>query len=120
MNLTDLHTFSLVAETGTISRAAQRLNVPKSTVSRRVQRLEDALGQALLKRSPRSVMLTEIGTALYQRSAPSLHELHAAVDAIEDADREPTGTLRLTTVPGFGHSSPFLDCLRSYGLNHRI
>ncbi len=116
MNLTDLHTFSLVAESGTISGAAQRLNVPKSTVSRRVKRLEDALGQALLKRSPRSVVLTEIGTALYQRSAPSLKELNAAVDAIVDGDREPTGTLRLTTVPGFGQSSLFLDCIRSYGL----
>ena len=40
MNLADLQTFSLVAQTGTISAAARRLGVPKSTVSRRVRRLE--------------------------------------------------------------------------------
>ena len=50
MNLADLQTFSLVAQTGTISAAARRLGVPKSTVSRRVRRLEDALGNELLRR----------------------------------------------------------------------
>lgn len=118
MNLTDLHTFSLVAQSGTITRAAQRLSVPKSTVSRRVRRLEDALGQALLRRAPRSVTLTEHGRALYQRTEPALNELQAAVDAIAQADGDPTGTLRLTTVPGFGHSSLFLSCIRDYCLKY--
>ena len=37
MNLSDLHTFHLVAETGTITAAAEKLAVPKSTVSRRIR-----------------------------------------------------------------------------------
>jgi DNA-binding transcriptional LysR family regulator len=118
MNLTDLQTFTLVAETGTISAAAQRLGVPKSTVSRRVRRLEDALGHELLRRSPRAVSLTEHGKVLYQRSAPSLHELNEAAKAITHADTEPKGTLRLTTVPGFGHSHPFLASIRDFGLRY--
>jgi len=118
MNLTDLQTFSLVAETGTISAAAQRLGVPKSTVSRRVRRLEDALGHELLRRSPRAVALTEHGKVLHQRSAPSLQELQAAADAIAHADTEPTGRLRVTTVPGFGQSHQFVRCIRDYGLKY--
>ena len=118
MNLTDLQTFSLVAETGTISGAAQRLGVPKSTVSRRVRRLEDALGHELLRRSPRAVTLTEHGRVLHQRSCASLKELDAAVDALMNADTEPRGTLRVTTVPGFGYSHLFVSCIRSYGLKY--
>jgi DNA-binding transcriptional LysR family regulator len=118
MNLTDLHTFTLVAQTGTISAAAKRLGVPKSTVSRRVRRLEDALGRELFRRTPRAVTLTEHGIVLHQRTAPSLRELEQAAEAIAYADTEPTGTLRITTVPGFGHSQQFISCVRDYGMKY--
>ena len=114
MNLTDLHTFSLVAETGTITGAAKRLGVPKSTVSRRVRRLEAQLGHDLLRRSSRSVALTENGQALFQRSQPPLQELHAAVATLEHSRSEPVGKLRISTVPGFGQSLAFVSCLESY------
>ncbi|MEO0600513.1 MAG: LysR family transcriptional regulator, partial [Myxococcota bacterium] len=51
MNLNDLQTFVVVAEVGTFAGAAARLDVPKSTVSRRVARLEAELGLPLLTRS---------------------------------------------------------------------
>lgn len=115
MNLTDLHTFNMVAETGSISAAAARLNVPKSTVSRRVQRLEDALGRELLKRSARAVSLSNHGLTLHQRTHSSLKELEQAAATLDHADAEPTGTLRLTTTPSFGQSPRFIHCLQSYG-----
>ena len=118
MNLTDLNTFSFVAETGTISAAANRLGIPKSTVSRRVQRLEDALGHELLRRSSRSTSLTEHGKILHQRSAASLNELRAAGDALVHADSEPSGTLRLTTVAGLGQSHRFIRCLADFGKHY--
>lgn len=118
VNLTDLNTFVVVAEAGTITAAAQRLGVPKSTVSRRVRRLEDALGHELLRRSPRAVSLTAHGKMLHQRSAPSLRELQEVADALTHADTEPSGTLRITTVPGFGTSHQFLNCIHSYGLKY--
>jgi DNA-binding transcriptional LysR family regulator len=118
MNLTDLQTFSLVAETGTISAAALRLGVPKSTVSRRVRRLEDALGHELLRRSPRAVTLTEHGKVLHQRCATSLQELQAAATALAHADTEPAGTLRMTAVPWIGQSHHFVCCIRDYGLKY--
>lgn len=118
MNLNDLQTFCLVADTGTVSAAAKRLGVPKSTVSRRVRRLEDALGHELLRRSARAVTLTEHGRALHQRSAASLRELAAAAEALQGEDKEPNGALRVTTVPGFGQSHAFVECIRSYGLQY--
>ena len=116
MNLTDLKTFVRVAETGTISGAAKRLGVPKSTVSRRVRRLEDQLGRELLRRAARSVTLTPHGEILHQRSVHALDELEAAAEAMTGRDDEPSGVLRVTTVPGFGNSQRFLRSVREFGL----
>ena len=116
MNLTELQTFCLVADTGTISAAAARLGVPTSTVSRRVRRLGDALGQELWRRSPRAVSFTEQGVVLHLRSAGALRELQAAADALSDIPAQPSGTLRITTVPDFRRTQSFVHCLRDYGL----
>ena len=118
MNLNDLQTFVWVAQSGTLSGAAKRLGIPKSTVSRRIQRLEDAIGHELLRRTPRSVVLTEQGKALYLRSAPPLRELQDTAEAISHVDTEPTGILRITTVPGFGHSHFFVQCIQNYILKY--
>lgn len=118
MNLTDLQTFSFVAETGTISGASKRLKVPKSTISRRIRRLEDALGHELLRRSPRAVTLTELGKVLHQRTTASLYDLRTAADAVTQADAEPTGTLRVTTTPSFSQNRSLITCLKGYGLRY--
>ncbi len=118
MNLSDLHTFSLVGATGTISGAAQRLGVPKSTVSRRVRRLEDALGTELLRRTARSVTLTKAGEALLRRTQPALQELENAKQALLQSDTEPSGTLRLTTTPSFGQSHEVIACVREFGVTY--
>ncbi len=118
MNLTDLSTFVLVAEAGTISGAAQRLGVPKSTVSRRVSRLEDALGVELLRRSARAVALTDHGRALHRRTSPALRELQDAGEALLDTTATPAGRLRLTTAVDFGQTRRFADMVASYGIRY--
>ncbi len=115
MNLTDLKTFALVAETGTITGASKRLKIPKSTVSRRVRRLEDALGHELLRRSPRTVALTKHGKVLYERTRSALLEIDTAAETIAQADTEPSGTLRVTTTPSFGQSLSVVRCIKTYG-----
>lgn len=97
MNLTDLQTFVLVAEHGSLAGAAEALGVPRSTVSRRVARLEAELGRALLERSARSVALSDDGRALYARSAPALRELVDVEQDLLDSAAEPRGRLRLST-----------------------
>ena len=64
MDLRQLEMFRAVAEQGTFTRAADRLHVSQSAVSRQVQLLEDELGGVLLRRTARGVTLTEAGELL--------------------------------------------------------
>jgi DNA-binding transcriptional LysR family regulator len=114
MNLTDLHTFSIVAETGTITSAAKRLKVPKSTVSRRVRRLEEDLETELFLRTARSVTLSQEGHSLYQHVSSAFNELHEAEEALKNREIEPSGTLRITTTLGFGQMYSFVSCIATY------
>jgi DNA-binding transcriptional LysR family regulator len=118
MNLNDLQTFSIVAQMGTISSAAIKIGVPKSTVSRRVRRLEDSFGVELLRRSPNSVTLTEDGLNLHKRVSSALRQLLDAEDAFKETSTQPFGVLRITTTHGYGHSPSFVKCIADYGLKY--
>ncbi len=110
MNLIELQTFVLVASCGTMKDAAARLGVPTSTVSRRVARLEDALGVELLRRAHRSFALTDQGHQLFVRSAPLLDELDSVATALSERDTEPRGLLRITAPQDLG-TTPFVSDL---------
>ena len=64
--------FLKVAELGSFAEAAHVFNVSASSVSRRVQDLEEELGVALLHRTTRSVTLTELGTVFLQKGLADL------------------------------------------------
>lgn len=68
MNLAAIETFLAVVETGNLNKAAERLNVTQSTVTARLDALDDALGQKLLVRSRKGAQLTKAGFA-FQRHA---------------------------------------------------
>lgn len=114
VNLVDLDAFVRVVETGSLTGAAEQLGVPKSTVSRRVARLEDALGLPLLTRSARSVTVTEDGLRLHARSAPALRQLAEVERELDDRAETPTGVLRLTTPQDLGHSTGFARLLTDF------
>ena len=63
-NLDLVRTFVTIASVGNFTRAAETLRRQQSTISLQVQRLEDALGQKLINRTPRSVRLTSEGEML--------------------------------------------------------
>ena len=94
-DLTLLSSFLEVAETGAISRAAERLFVTQPALSRRLQQLEAELGVTLFERTPRGVALTEEGRYL-QREARALVErydhLRAGVAALANLE---AGTVRV-------------------------
>lgn len=94
MNLNDLATFVHVAELGTYAATARAEGVPRSTVSRRVARLEEELGVALLRRSARTFVLTDEGRILHDRAAPALREITRVERDLEGA--APEGRLALT------------------------
>ena len=101
-NLNDIKVFTRVVEAGGFTAAAKDLGMPTSAVSRRVARLEEALGVRLLQRTTRSVRTTESGQAYYQRTARAMEELAAAERAVEALQEEPRGLLRVTVPEDFG------------------
>ena len=91
----NLSAFVAVVETGGFSRAAGRLNVGKSIVSRRVSTLEASLGVQLLRRTTRSLSLTATGHQFYEHAVRILGELDEAERAVSDSSAELRGRLRL-------------------------
>jgi DNA-binding transcriptional LysR family regulator len=98
-SLDDLHAFVRVADTGSFTAAGDQLALPKSTVSRRVHRLEENLGVQLLNRTTRAVRLTEVGRVLHARYARSIEDLVGVEQVVADEAEEPSGTLKVS-LPG--------------------
>lgn len=66
MDLNDAVIFVKVIEAGSFTAAARELRLPKTTVSRRVRKLEETLGAQLLHRTTRTLNLTEAGTTFFE------------------------------------------------------
>ncbi|WP_394847302.1 LysR family transcriptional regulator [Pendulispora brunnea] len=94
--LEELEAFVRIAELGSLTAAAQRLRVPKSTLSRRLSRLEEGLGAQLLTRTTRKLHLTEVGAAYLERIAPALAHIDEANREAQGDRDTPRGHLRIT------------------------
>ena len=108
--LEELRTFVEVVESGGLNRAAARLGVSKSIISRRITRLEADLGTRLLSRSTRGIIPTEAGIEFKIRCDRILAELDEARDAIAQQGGSVRGRLRLSAPLAFGvrHLAPVL------------
>ncbi|GLW89762.1 LysR family transcriptional regulator [Actinokineospora globicatena] len=100
--LGDVAVFVRVVEAGSFSAAARALWMPKSSVSRRVARLENRLGVRLLHRTTRSLALTDAGRAYHARVSVALAELDSAAGAAADSREAPRGVVRLAARPDVG------------------
>lgn len=80
----DLEAFLAIADTGSFQRAANRLAVSQSAVTRRIQKLETSLDSRLLERTTRSLKLTLAGRNFEERARTILAEAHEAVHALAD------------------------------------
>lgn len=98
----DIAAFLQVVETGSISAAAQRLNLSKSVVSKRVTDLEAALGVELLHRSTRGVVPTDKGIAFHERAKEIMRELDQAAEQVAEREGDFCGELRVTAPMSFG------------------
>src|SRR6202030_3793818 len=92
--------FAAVVEHSGFSAAARSLNLPKSSVSRHVGRLEDRLGVRLLERSTRNVRLTEIGSSYFARCKAILSELETAEQDLALLRSDPIGIIRVSCPTG--------------------
>jgi DNA-binding transcriptional LysR family regulator len=109
MDLEELQTFVEVADAGGVSPAARRLGVSKSIVSRRLFRLESALGVQLLARTTRGAALTEAGVTFRDHAARVCAEIETARESILPTG-DLCGQLRVATPLSFGttHLAPVL------------
>jgi len=97
----DLLIFRLIVEMGSMTKAADELGVPKSTVSRALQRLEQDMGLRLLERNPRTNHVTAEGQLFYGYAC-NIHEHAALADAqISGLRSVPSGRLRLAAPAAF-------------------
>ncbi len=99
----DLLLFARVAELGGFSRAAQRLGLPKSTVSRRIAALEARLGERLLLRTTRRQTLTEFGQLLLEHARQVATEVEAVLALRDSRQAAPSGRLRVSMPSDFAN-----------------
>jgi len=102
MDITALQAFVKVVQTGSFTRAADALHTQKAYLSRVVTQLEKELGARLLERTTRSLSLTEIGREFFERAVGILASVEDAQRAVQKAQGEPRGVLKLTCGVEFG------------------
>ena len=100
--LSGLAIFAAVADAQSFTRAAERLGMSKSSVSKSVSRLENRLGARLLNRTTRRLSLTEMGRAFHQRCSHIVEAAEAAELAVSRLQDSPRGTLRINVPVSFG------------------
>jgi DNA-binding transcriptional LysR family regulator len=100
VSLARLVAFVGVAEAGSFTAAAERLNTTKSAVSQAVAMLERELGAQLLQRSTRKLAITEQGEAFLADCRALLADAEAAMERARTGRAQPSGTLRLTSTHG--------------------
>src|SRR5690349_20373697 len=94
--------FVAVAETSSMSEAARRLGLPKSTVSRGVAALEASLGVQLFHRTTRQVSLTTAGTEFFEKAQPLVTAFKDLTGSLAEQEDEPSGVLRVTAAVDLG------------------
>ncbi|HSI22438.1 MAG TPA: LysR family transcriptional regulator [Methylophilaceae bacterium] len=95
----DLLLFARIVDEGSFSRAAERLAVPKSTLSRRLSMLEAQLGERLLHRTTRKLTVTDFGQAVLTHAHQVTAEVEAAMTLTQHRQAQPSGRLRIS-IPG--------------------
>jgi DNA-binding transcriptional LysR family regulator len=103
-DLNTLRIFVRTVETGNYSEVARRIGTTPAMVSKRIAGLEAKLGQRLLNRNTRRLVVTEIGQLLYDHAIRALHELEDAVAEMTSMQSHATGNLRITAPAMLGNA----------------
>jgi LysR family transcriptional activator of dmlA len=95
LDLNDVRTYVAVAQAGTLTAAAKELQLPTSTVSRALTRLEQHLGVLLARRNSRGLVLTDSGKEYLQSCRRALQTLKQGRDLLEDRRSSPSGLVKV-------------------------
>lgn len=101
MDLNEILIFIKVVEHGSFIAASKAIDIPKSTVSRKVSELEQRLGVRLIQRTTRAFNLTEPGQELYQRCRHLIADLEDAEAIVKSKQATPSGRLKISIVYEF-------------------
>ena len=100
--LSDLHWLTVLAQTLSYTRTAERLGVSKATVSTRMADLERAVGLPLVLRTTRSVVLTDAGMQLVNATRASFLSIEESLSSVRDQVGSPRGLVRVTAPVALG------------------
>ena len=115
--IADLHLLSVLAETKSFTETARRLGTSKASVSTRISELERAAGVLLVRRTTRSVGLTEAGQQLVNDMQPAFNRISESYTAVRDLVGTPRGLVRVTAPVALGrqHLAP---CVASFLMHY--
>lgn len=114
----ELVAFVRTVEERSLSRAAVVLKQPRATISRRLARLEERLGARLLRRTTRSLSLTDAGEALYHHARLVLDAVQQAEASVRRGDGELAGDLRVSLPPM--EDDELYDLVTSFAARHPL
>jgi len=112
----ELLAFTRVVEAKSLSRAAIELRVPRATIGRRLARLEERLGTRLLRRTTRSLALTDAGERFYRQARIVLDALSQAETCVRSDGEAMRGELRVSVPPV--HDDSLLALLTGFAKEH--
>lgn len=104
ISLKQLEIFVKIIDSGGLSESAVLMNISPSAVSKNLAAMEDLLGTTLIKRTTRSITLTEAGQYLYHRASKLLKEFDETLNTTSSYYNNPQGELRITCSIAFGYS----------------
>ncbi|TYC80133.1 LysR family transcriptional regulator [Stappia sp. BW2] len=112
-----LKTFLKVADTGSFTAAAERLDMTPQLASKYIRALECELGAQLFHRSTRRVNMTETGVAFYDRCARLVEDFEELKADVRQEHCSPRGQLRLTAPHCFG-GKYLVEALADFSAEH--
>lgn len=99
-DLSAFQAFVSVVDAGSLTRAAAELGIPRTTIARRLTRLEEDLGVRLIKRTTRSLHVTDAGESMYHHASNTLDAARRAMASVSIAENAPLkGPLRVSLMP---------------------
>jgi DNA-binding transcriptional LysR family regulator len=117
MDLNDVSLFVRIVETGSFAAVAAELGMQRSSVSRAMARLEQALGVRLLQRTTRKLALTDAGQAFFDQVRGAVASMGEAMNTVREFGGEPRGTVRVSVPPDaqtLGLAHAFTEFTRKY------
>lgn len=102
MNLNNWILFSQIVDTGSLTKASKKLGIPKSTLSRRLSKLEDDFGMRLLTRRGRNFELTDAGHLFYQEALHLAEQVSNAKERLAESMQREEGVIKIAApkMPG--------------------